>query len=383
KMDIPRESNPYYATVLPLEEAARSPQTKAVDREAMLREAEDALLKAAPRPRFRMKLHSHIQATGFTTPTPCSDGKSVYIYLGWGIAACYDLDGNRRWARLATDMGGMEAFNNNSPVLVGDRFVILRNVQMRAYDAKTGDIAWTTPDLRPKVSVDIWHGFGTDGNPSASLCAFRLGGRDVVYVNSAIVGAAGGKVYFPFYESFGSNPRGTPVPLPGHLYYAANTTAFRFTLPATFEQGMKLPRQSQENYDGDDDAYSSVLVHDGLLYVLRGSGKLWVYDASTLQVVYSRKLDMEIYKDYDHPGVTASLALAGGHIFAFDNQGNCIVFEPGRTFRQVARNRLATCVARKYVLDPEEIFQSAPVFQGQRTYLRGERYLYCLGSQQE
>jgi outer membrane protein assembly factor BamB len=379
KVEGPKEGNPHYSSVLPLEEAVKSPETKEADRAAMLREIDDVLIRAAPRPRFRTPLHTHIQATGFTSPVPASDGRHVYVYLGWGIVACYDLDGNRRWARLATDLGGVGAFNNNSPVLVGGKLIILRNVQMRAYDAKTGEVAWTTPDLRPKTHVDVWHGFGTDGNPSASLCAFKLGGKDVAYVNSAIVRVEDGHVYCPFYENFGSNPRGTPVPLADALYYGVNTAVFRFPLPADFQPGMRLQKQSREDYEGDVDTYSSVLVHDGLLYALRGDGKLWVYDAKTLAVVYSRKLDVESYRDYDHPGVTPSLSLAGKHIFAFDNQGNAIVIEPGRQFQQVARNRLATCVSRKWVLDPDEIFQSAPIFEGGRMYLRGEQNLYCIG----
>jgi hypothetical protein len=380
RMEGPKEANPYYAAVLPLEEAARAPETKAEDRAKMLEKVDDVLATAAPRPRFRIPLHTHIQATGFTSPTPCSDGRRVYIYLGWGIVACYDLDGNRLWARLATDLGGVGAFNNNAPVLVGDRFVILRNVQMRAYDAKTGEVVWTTPDLRPKAHVDVWHGFGTDGNPSASLCTFKLGGKDIVYVNSAMVGAQDGKVYAPFYENFGSNPRGTPVPLGDALYYGANTTVFRFALPAEPAVGKRLAKQSREDYEGDVDTYASVLVHDGLLYALRGEGKLWVYDAKTLGVVYRQQLDVEAYRDYDHPGVTPSLVLAGKRVFAFDNQGTCIVLEPGRQFRQVARNRIATCVARRWVLDPDEIFQSAPIFEGGRMYLRGEQNLYCIGA---
>ena len=378
-MEGPKEANPYYAAVVPLEEAAKAPETKDADRAAIQAKIAEVLAEAAPRPRFRIPLHSHIQATGFTSPTPCSDGRHVYIYLGWGIVACYDLDGNRIWARLATDLGGVGAFNNNSPVLVGGKFVILRNVQVRGFDAQTGEVAWTTPDLRPKAHVDVWHGFGTDGNPSASLCTFKLGGKDVVYVNSAMVGADDGQVYAPFYENFGSNPRGTPVRLSDTLYYGANTAVFRFALPAEAKVGMRLPKQVKEDYEGDVDTYSSVLIHDGLLYALRGEGKLWVYDAKSLAVVYKQLLDMEPYKDYDHPGVTPSLVFAGGHIFAFDNQGACVVLEPGRQFKQVARNRMATCVSRRWVLDPDEIFQSAPIFEGGRMYLRGEQNLYCIG----
>jgi hypothetical protein len=144
--------------------------------------------------------------------------------------------------------------------------------------------------------------------------------------------------------------------------------------------GKRLAKQSREDYEGDVDTYASVLVHDGLLYALRGEGKLWVYDAKTLGVVYRQQLDVEAYRDYDHPGVTPSLVLAGKRVFAFDNQGTCIVLEPGRQFRQVARNRIATCVARRWVLDPDEIFQSAPIFEGGRMYLRGEQNLYCIGA---
>ncbi|HUU42949.1 MAG TPA: PQQ-binding-like beta-propeller repeat protein, partial [Planctomycetota bacterium] len=215
----PREGNAYYAVVLPLEEAAKDPKTKPADREAILRKVDKVLAEAKPIPRFVTPLHSHIQATGFTTPTPVSDGKHVYIYLGWGIAACYDLDGNRKWASLATDLGGVGAFNNNTPVLAADRFVILRNVQMRGFDAKTGEVAWTTPDVRQQAHVDVWHGFGTGGNYSAALCTFKLGGVDVVYLNSAIVRVSDGTMYSHAYENFGSNPRGTPVVLGDSLYY--------------------------------------------------------------------------------------------------------------------------------------------------------------------
>jgi outer membrane protein assembly factor BamB len=34
---------------------------------------------------------------GDATPTPVSDGKSVWVFLGTGVVACYDLEGKRRW----------------------------------------------------------------------------------------------------------------------------------------------------------------------------------------------------------------------------------------------------------------------------------------------
>ncbi len=85
--------------------------------------------------------------------------------------------------------------------------------------------------LKRRHEASRRHGFGTGGNPSASLCTFHQGGMDVIYFNSAIIGAADGKLYCPTYENFGSNPRGTPVPLGDAIYYGVSTSVFRFPLP--------------------------------------------------------------------------------------------------------------------------------------------------------
>ena len=83
--------------------------------------------------------------------------------------------------------------------------------------------------------------------------------------------------------------------------------------------------------------------------------------------------------DYTRQRVVASVALGGKYIFVLDNQGTGIVVEPGRTFKQVARNRLAYCVERIWNYDPDEIFQTAPIFERDRMYIRGEQNLYCIG----
>src|SRR4029079_11112075 len=38
--------------------------------------------------------------SGYTAPTPCSDGKFIYFTSGAGITACYDLEGNRKWCHF-------------------------------------------------------------------------------------------------------------------------------------------------------------------------------------------------------------------------------------------------------------------------------------------
>jgi len=63
-----------------------------------------------------------------------------------------------------------------------------------------------------------------------------------------------------------------------------------------------------------------------------------------------------------------------------DNQGMCVVLEPGPVFKQVAVNRIETVIQRDWPIPPQETLSNGvPVFDGKRMYLRGERYLYCIG----
>ena len=34
---------------------------------------------------------------GYSTATPVTDGKHVYVHFCSGVVACYDMDGNRKW----------------------------------------------------------------------------------------------------------------------------------------------------------------------------------------------------------------------------------------------------------------------------------------------
>jgi hypothetical protein len=101
------------------------------------------------------------------------------------------------------------------------------------------------------------------------------------------------------------------------------------------------------------------------------------------EVVYQKQLDLEIYMPYVGAGelkggATSSPTLAGKYIYFWGNQGTCLVIEPGRTFKQVARNRLEN-------FDPtwwpahQEATTTEPIFEGDRMYYRAEHTLFCIG----
>ncbi len=64
-----------------------------------------------------------------------------------------------------------------------------------------------------------------------------------------------------------------------------------------------------------------------------------------------------------------------------DNQGTAVVFAPGREYKELARNRIETQIERHWPIPGQETLAYAPpIADGDRIYLRGERYLYCIGS---
>ena len=116
---------------------------------------------------------------------------------------------------------------------------------------------------------------------------------------------------------------------------------------------------------------ASPLVHEGLVYCLNISGLLTVVDLQTAQIVYRKLLDFDIYEGWGL--LRPSLCLAGGRIHALGPTGTCVVLEPGRTFKQLAKNRLGVVSEWR-----PEFFTATPVFDDDRVYLRGERTFYCI-----
>ena len=79
--------------------------------------------------------------------------------------------------------------------------------------------------------------------------------------------------------------------------------------------------------------------------------------------------------------VAASCTLIGEHVVVMDNQGHSVVLEPGGECKEVARNRIAMQVQRDWATTTQEYTAYAPpVAEGNRMYIRGERHLYCIGS---
>ena len=373
-----RNGNPaFQAKLAPLVEKLKT--TEALAEQLQLRKQIKELLIGVDKEKYEMKVEghkiSHLPIAGWTTPTPVSDGRLVYVWFTHGVAACYDLDGNRKWIQrvdlLIRDPKAKDGPYRYpcSPLLVGDKFVIgIVYEMMLALNTGDGSLAWKQPEVKGCM---------------ISMSRGNVNGTDVAFsTRGDVVRASDGKLLWQ--QKIEGNVDG-PAFERGILYLALYGFSDLLFNDFSKVQGEPfapvLGRKEIAGVDGRE-VYASPLHHDGLIYTITAHGVVNVIDAKAKALVYKRQLDLKPMFHYNACGAASSPTLGGKLIYVMDNQGNSIVFEPGRQFRQVARNEIRTLVHRDFPLSPQETTAySNPFFEGSRLYLRGERHLYCIGEE--
>jgi outer membrane protein assembly factor BamB len=385
-------ANNYYEMLSPAERAANpafaqkiDPLHRAIKQERDFRKRLELRgdiqknLVAIDAGRFAWKADGHYEShfgiVGFTTPTPVSDGKHVWVWCGNAVAACYDLDGKRRWM---TRVDARELSYTSAPALAGGTFAVYLE-HLTGLDAATGKVRWK----QKKVT----------GNNGAILAA-RIAGVDV-FVSSMgdIVRAEDGKLLYREPDRVGGGSTWAPPVILGNVLYLPRYGVKQLlVLDFTGASGIdwEPERTSVAVPDGtgqlpngkrvDRPTCGSPLVVDGLAYLVDIYATLYVFDLKAGKSLYIHDTELEGLFHYNAVPVAASPTLIGKHIVIQDNQGSALVLEPGRTFHQVRKNHIGTQLDRWWPVPAQEtIGYSPPVPDGSRLYIRGERYLYCVG----
>jgi outer membrane protein assembly factor BamB len=326
-----------------------------------------------------------ISDCGYAGFTPVSDGQFVYVWYATGASACYDFEGNRKWIRI-DNIPNFEHGVSTSPVLVdGKLIVFLRDVI--AIDAKTGNVAWQNPLVSRQ-------GANPEGYFHGTPASFTIGGVPVIAEgNGSILRVSDGKVIFK-YPSIGKQSICSPVVDHGTLFQT-NTTGydphgqfFIQKIPDACNDPLSLTTRTVSINTGAFPKYflgwhmSSPIVHDGLAYLLNCSGGLSVVDVAEGKVVYQKLLDIDHFQWSNEGaarGIGSSPALAGKYLYFIGNNGGALVLEPGRAFKQIAKNKIENAVSPGHWAERQERFIANPVFDGKRLYIRGEGNLYAIG----
>lgn len=329
--------------------------------------------------RFRLRLSGHFEShfgiVGFTMPTPVSDGKHVWVWSGMGVAACFDLAGKRRWI---TRIDTPELNYGSSPALADGVLAVFLN-RLYGLDAKTGKQLWEQPRVRYNIGAVL--GGTLAGNP-----IFLMQRGDVVRPSD-------GSLLFWQRESGQSADTGwAPGVIRGDLVYSprygvtglrvfdfsgAKDAPWKPKAPPPFTMPPEVTRR-----DGrwiDRWTAGSPLVHGGLVYQCDIYQELYVSGLKTRKLLFRQGLPLEGLTHYNAVAVAASPTLVGKHVVVQDNQGTALVLKPGRKYELVSRNRLATQLGRRVPIPAQEtIGYAPPIADGDRLYIRGEAYLYCI-----
>ena len=316
---------------------------------------------------------------GFSGATPTSDGKHVCAFFTTGVSVCYDLDGKRLWIAHGKG-GGSEHGNFASPVLVDNKLAVWAN-EMRGYDVETGKLAWSHPAKASNTYGSLFRLKTGNDLVAAFQCGFFVRVRD----GEALWGANafGDAVATPIVEgdtifTWVGYPRTSEKRGLNAFKSPANDEKAKLAPSVTFKMDWaddELPVDKKKN-PFDRGFVSSPLYVDGLIYQMTQGCGLLVNDATTGELVYRKVLPLKPRTQYwNWAGGSTSPTLAGKYIYLMDNQGATIVIQPGREYKEVARNVLEESK------DGKEQVQmvSTPVFEGSRMYYRTPGYLYCIG----
>lgn len=305
----------------------------------------------------------------FAAPSPTTDGEHVWAFLGNGVLACYDFEGNQVWK---TNLEGRYGkFNlyfimSTTPLLDKDKLyisLIHSNAWLvLALDKMTGEEVWKherESDARreseqaytsPILYRDAEHEFlvvhGADYVTAHSLEdgseIWRCGGLNPLdnYNGSfrlvASPVATEGLIVVPSAKNgpvLGLDPSGT-----------GNITNTEW-------QTWKLP-------DGTPDVPSPLIIDD-LVYLCRENGDLICLDAKTGEQLYLKRTHRHRHR--------SSPIYANGYIYLTARDGVVNVVKAGREFEIVATNSINETVA------------ASPVIADGTLYLRSYDALYAIG----
>ncbi len=311
---------------------------------------------------------------------PVVVGERVYVRFGTGAAACFDLDGNRKWM-VDTGLpwvGGDEL----SPVLIGGRLVLATPTSVLALDGETGKTLWRNDlDQAGKAKIAL---------PPLGVNATRLAGpggdRDVVIVSDGrILDARDGRQLAQ--GLFALLPGGsTPLVDGSEVYWTSGTGQMRLHLwiDAADRLGCAPVWQFRRTGNGGNHG----LLHEGILYVPRvaddfhphnafGWTQLDVYDATAGHHYAKAKPALD---DSLHPLPTVAARTC--LVFADSGDASIGIMEDNRRpqIGFIAKGDKPRIINRMDFPRHSRI-HCEPLLAGRRMYVRLDHEIICLGAE--
>ena len=312
-----------------------------------------------------VKMRKH----NMSSPSPVTDGKSVFVMTGTGILKGFDFKGKELWSRDIQQEYGEFGLNwgyASSPLLLDDSLYVqvLHGMKTDApsyvmrIEKKTGKTLWKVDRATNAIRES------PDSYTTPGLLRYGKNTEIVISGGDCVTGhdPANGK---ELWRANGLNPENNPfyriVASPvifDDIIYAPTKVKPLLALKAGGRGDITSSHVLWSTANGPD---VPTPVTDGkYFYVVNDRGIVWCLDAKTGQEIYGQqRLKPGTY--------SASPVLADGKIYITSEDGLTSVIKAGPKFEVVAENAL-----NDYCL-------SSPAISGGQIFIRTSQHLFCIG----
>ena len=325
------------------------------------------------------KAHTN-EKNSLASSTPTADGERVYLVFWDGknqSLTAWDYDGKQLWDQ---DLGGFISQHGPglSPIVVGDKVIV--NVdqdglaEVKAFDAKTGALAWTKSRTAYRASYTTPFVRERDGktevivSSTAGITAYDPKDGAAMW-NWTWVWKAD-----PNAPALKGKAKGGPG---GPLRHVAGPILHDGLIFAVSGDGGGDRHMVAIKADNSGDVTDTALVWEkkrGTSYVpmvlARGEHLFWVTDKENLAVCVEAKTGKEVWNVRlgGRAAVTASPVMIDGKIYSVCEDGTVYVFAAEKEFDLLAKNEL------------KEAVYASPAIADGRLYIRGTSHLFCIGA---
>ncbi|HWT03554.1 MAG TPA: PQQ-binding-like beta-propeller repeat protein [Pyrinomonadaceae bacterium] len=304
-----------------------------------------------------------------SSPSPVTDGRSVYVMTGTGVLKGFDFEGRELWSRdIQKEYGefGLNWGYASSPLLHEDSLYVQvlhgMNTDDASYvlrvDKKTGKTVWRTE--RPTKAVRE----SPDSYTTPAVVRHGKAVEIVVTGGDSVTGhdPATGK---ELWRAEGLNPDNAPFyrivaspVIADGIVYAPSRVRPLLALRPGGRGDVTKSHLLWSTVNGPD---VPTPVTDGkYFYVVNDRGIVWCLDAKTGREIYGQqRIKAGTY--------SASPVLADGKIYVTNEDGLTTVIKAGPKFEVLAENDL-----NDYCL-------SSPAISEGQIFIRTGKHLYCIG----
>jgi outer membrane protein assembly factor BamB len=323
-------------------------------------------------PRWKQLLgggDTKVRKGNMSSPSPVTDGKTVWVMTGNGVVKSFDFTGKMLWERnLWKDYGqwGLNHGYGSSPLLFRDGLYIqvLHGFKtddpsyLLRLDAKTGRTVWKVE--RPTDAI-----VESPDSYTTPTIAYPGGKAELIITGGDYITGHDLDSGKELWRGAGMNPRNNPMNRIIASPLAANGLVYVPTrvnpLQAYRPGGKGTVTESHLVWSTPNGPDVPTPVSDGkLLYIINDRGIVYCFDALTGKEVYGgQRIKPAIY--------SSSPVLADGKIYMSNEDGLTTVIKAGPVFEVLAENAL------------DDYLLSSPAISDGQIFIRTKSYLYAIG----